>query len=130
MKCLVHVVNDYPVIAWTVATILKSHGFEAAFFTDPLESLQAAAIASPHLLISDITMPQLNGVELAIRIKELCPDCKVLLFSSEPPTHGYLIEALKQGHTFEILIKPVQPADLLDRVESLTHEAGCLHTGV
>ena len=120
VKLSIHVVDDEPVIARTLAAILESQGFAAVSFTNPLKSLEAAAVAAPHLLISDVSMPQMTGVELAIRIKELCPECKVLLFSGQAATANLLDEAAKQGHAFQILRKPIHPADLLAAVKSVS----------
>jgi CheY-like chemotaxis protein len=54
----IFVVDDEPVIASTLATILQMNGFSAKFFTSPLEALNAARSKAPDLLISDVTMPE------------------------------------------------------------------------
>ena len=71
----------------------------------------------PDLLISDVVMPQLSGIDLAIRVKEQCPACKVLLFSGQAQTADLLEVARIQGHDFELLAKPIHPADLLARIK-------------
>ena len=81
----IFVVDDESVIALTLAMILSKKGFEAHAFTLPLEALERAHEIPPNLLISDVVMPLLSGIELAIRIRELCPSCKVLLFPVRPP---------------------------------------------
>ena len=48
---------------------VQMHGFPAKFFTSPLEALAAARAKSPDLLISDVEMPSISGIDLAIRIK-------------------------------------------------------------
>ena len=78
---LVYVVDDEHIIATTLATILIRSGFEAVSFTDPLEALLAAESQTPDLLITDVMMPQLNGVDLGVQFKAIHPKCKVLLFS-------------------------------------------------
>src|ERR1035438_8498528 len=78
----VFVVDDEPLIASTVSMILSSSGFDAAFFTAPLEALQAAQFEAPNLLISDVIMPVLSGFELAIQIKAICPECKILMVTN------------------------------------------------
>jgi CheY-like chemotaxis protein len=109
----VYVVDDEAVIATTLSIILKQSGFNARPFTNPLTALQAAGSEPPNLLLSDVMMPDLSGVELAIRMKTLCPACKVLLFSGQAATTDLLEEARKSGHEFTLLSKPVHPADLL-----------------
>ena len=112
----VFVVDDEPVIASTLAAILQMHGFSAKFFTSPLEALAAARAKSPDLLISDVDMPSISGIELAIRIKALHPTCQVLLFSGQPSTLDLLNSARARGHDFDLLLKPVPPPELLSAI--------------
>ncbi len=88
-------------------------GFSVRFFTHSLEALTAARSEAPDLLISDVKMPDLSGVELAIRMKEQCPTCEVLLFSGHGSTMELLRTAHERGHNFHLLSKQVHPNDLL-----------------
>jgi len=116
----VFVVDDEEVIASTLAMILRAHGgFRARSFTRPLEALAAARLEAPDLLITDVVMPVLSGIELAIQVREHCPDCKVLLFSGQAATANLLEAARANGDDFELLVKPVAPADLLARIQNL-----------
>jgi CheY-like chemotaxis protein len=63
-------------------------------------------------------MPELTGVELAIRIREHCPDCQVLLFSGQAATVDLLAKAREDGHDFVLLSKPIHPGDLLSAIRS------------
>jgi CheY-like chemotaxis protein len=114
----IFVVDDEEVIAATVVAILQMSGFAATSFTDPLQALSRARIESPDLLISDVTMPEMSGVDLAIQIREDCPGCKVLLFSGQAATLDLLGNARDLGHDFRLLLKPVHPADLLCEIRS------------
>ena len=118
-KPLIFVVDDEPIISSTVAMILECKGFDAKPFTNPLEALAAACIMAPDLLLSDVVMPQMSGVDLAIQVKGQCPDCKVLLFSGQAATADMLRGARALGHDFELLTKPVHPADLLKRIQCM-----------
>jgi DNA-binding response OmpR family regulator len=115
----VFVVDDEHVIASTLAAILKLHGYSATSFTSPLEALIAARSRAPDLLISDVAMPALSGVDLAIQIKAQCPKCKILLFSGQATTQDLLEDARSQGNSFELLQKPVHPSEMLCRLEAL-----------
>lgn len=117
----VFVVDDEDVIASTLAMILRSQGgFNARSFTKPHDALDAARLDPPDLLISDVVMPQLSGIELAIQVREHCPDCKVLLFSGQAATFNLLETARTNGYDFDLLEKPVHPSDLLARIRNLT----------
>jgi CheY-like chemotaxis protein len=109
----IFVVDDEPVIATTLAIILQQSGFSTSSFTNPLEALEAANSESPDLLRSDVMMPQLSGIDLAIRMKQKRPQCRILLFSGQAATADLLAEARKSGNDFHILSKPVHPNDLL-----------------
>jgi CheY-like chemotaxis protein len=118
-KPTVFVVDDEPVITSTLTTILNMSGFEATGFTDPLAALEAVNTKHPQILISDVMMPQLNGMELAIRFQQLCPECKIILFSGQAATMDLLDLAREQGHNFHVLPKPIHPKDLLTAIRPL-----------
>jgi CheY-like chemotaxis protein len=90
--------------------------------------LEAVRLDAPDLLITDVVMPLLSGIELAIQVRELCPDCKVLLFSGQAATAHLLDAAGANGHNFELLVKPVHPADLLAKIRSLTEPASAIES--
>jgi len=62
-------------------------------------------------------MPMLNGIELAIQIRHVRPECKVLLFSGQADTQNLLEAAQTRGNHFEVLSKPVHPTDLLKKIK-------------
>lgn len=115
----IFVVDDEKAIAETLAIILGKSGFVATSFTDPLEALEKALVRSPGLLLSDVVMPALSGVDLAVQIKEKCPNCKILLFSGQAETTDLLTAARMQGHDFPLVAKPIHPADLIIRIREL-----------
>jgi DNA-binding NtrC family response regulator len=112
------VVDDERIIAETLTAIIKMQGFSSFSFVNPLDALEAAGDEVPDWLISDVMMPQLSGVELAIRIQERCPRCKILLFSGAADTLDLLKEAREQGHNFQLLPKPVHPSVLLQQISA------------
>jgi DNA-binding NtrC family response regulator len=109
----IFVVDNEPVIASTLAAILQMNGFSAKFFTCPLDALTAARLKAPDLLISDVAMPGICGIELAIQVRAQYPTCNVLLFSGQAATMDLLEDARVQGHDFDLLLKPVPPTELL-----------------
>lgn len=115
----VFVVDDEHVIATTVAMILKTSGFNAKAFFEPREALQAALLAAPDLLISDVVMPGMSGIDLAIEIQKNCPNCSVLLFSGQAATAELLGAANQAGHNFKLLSKPIHPTDLLAAIRHI-----------
>ena len=101
----VFVVDDEGTISSTLAAILRLSGYRAESFTNPLEALSSTMEEPPDLLISDVVMPQMSGVELAIQIRALCPSCKILLFSGQAATADFLTQAREDGHDFNCSAK-------------------------
>jgi CheY-like chemotaxis protein len=112
----VFVVDDEHVIASSLAAILKLHGYSATFFTSPLEALAAARSIAPDLLISEVAMPSISGIDLAIQMRAQYPTCKILLFSGQPATFDLLEDARGKGHDSDLLLKPILPTELLFEV--------------
>lgn len=112
----VFVVDDESIIAKTLGMILTNAGFKAIAFDDPLEALEAAKSTAPNLLITDVVMPQMTGIELAIHFRKTHPECKVLLFSGQASTADLLEEAHSRGYDFDILAKPIHPTDLIAKL--------------
>ncbi len=115
----IFVVDDEPVIAFTLATILESSGYMARSFTDPLEALRAAEVNCPDYLITDVMMPSLNGIDLGFQFKAIYPEVKVLLFSGALSSVHLQEDARRQGHEFEFLSKPVHPKQLLAAIDAM-----------
>jgi DNA-binding NtrC family response regulator len=112
----IFIVDDEPGEASTLAATLKKQGFDATSFPETQQALDAARVGAPDLLISDVRMPFLSGIDLAIQLREHYPNCKVLLFS-EPAAADLLETARANGHAFQLLVKPVQMPDLVRKVQ-------------
>lgn len=117
-KPKVLVADDERVIADTLAIILNQSGFEALAVYSGEKAVEMAKSWRPDMLISDVIMTDLNGIDAAIQIRALLPTCKILLFSGQAATADLLERAQTQGHQFEILAKPVHPQDLLAKLRS------------
>jgi CheY-like chemotaxis protein len=116
VKPKVLVADDERVIADTLAMILNQSGFEAKAVYSGEKALELAPVFNPDMLISDVIMADLNGIDAAIRIRALLPQIKILLFSGQAATADLLEKARAKGYEFEILAKPVHPQDLLSKL--------------
>jgi CheY-like chemotaxis protein len=110
------VVDDHQVIADTLASILQKSGYEATSAYNGEQAVEAARPSSIDVLITDIVMGGMSGIEAAIRILRNRPACKIILFSGQSTTVNLLRESEEQGYHFEILPKPVPPAILLEHL--------------
>lgn len=122
----IFVVDDEAVIANTLSLILTQAGFDARAFSSSIEALMALNEQDPDLLLSDVQMPEMSGVELAIRFRKIRPGCKVLLFSGQAATSDLLADARNQGYNFDLIEKPVHPTDLLAKIRGWAQRKGHL----
>jgi DNA-binding NtrC family response regulator len=124
----IYVVDDERCIADTLAVILRRSGYEATAFYDARSTLAQIELCTPDLVISDVAMPGMNGVDMAVLIRERHPACKVLLFSGQAATLNILEMVGQRGYDFELLAKPIHPTDLLAKVASVGKETGAQAT--
>jgi CheY-like chemotaxis protein len=117
-KRKVLVADDEQVIANTLAIILNQAGFEARAVYSGEAAIEALDSFQPDMLITDVIMTGITGIDAAIAARARLPRCKVLLFSGQAATSGLLDQARLQGHEFEVLAKPVHPTDLLAKLRS------------
>jgi CheY-like chemotaxis protein len=121
---VVLVVDDECTVADTLTEILIRSGYAAITAYDGASALETALMKPPEVLITDVILPGMSGIELAISVRRIFPDCKVLLFSGNAATSALLASATRAGHNFKLLTKPVQPAVML------AHVAACVNPGV
>jgi DNA-binding NtrC family response regulator len=98
------------------------NGFRARSFTCAQEALNAARLQAPDLLISDVLMPDISGIDLAILIAAQCPLCKILLFSGQASITRLTSVARDKGYNFRLVSKPIHPADLLSEIGTLAQQ--------
>jgi CheY-like chemotaxis protein len=110
------VVDDEALIADTIVMILNRNGFEAEAVYSGTQAIESARRNRPELVLSDVLMPLLDGVEAAIQIRELLPDTRIVLFSGQSATVEILARARARGHEFELLPKPIHPTKLIERL--------------
>lgn len=112
---IVLVVDDERIIADTLVAILSHHGLMAMPAYDGPSAFEIAKVIPPDLLLSDVVMPGMSGIDLATMVKRISPSSKVLLFSGQAVTGGLLHHA-GESADFTVLAKPFHPKDLLVRV--------------
>lgn len=116
MTARILIVDDERIIADTLSIIFREAGYEAFTAYNGLIGLDAARTLEPNLVLSDVFMPGLDGVTMAIQILQAQPKVQVLLFSGQADTEDFLHDAEEQGFHFEILQKPIHPDEILRRV--------------
>jgi CheY-like chemotaxis protein len=110
------VVDDEPLMADTLSLILNQKGFEATAVYSGEMALEIAPVLRPNVLIIDVTMEKLNGIEASIRICETLPDCRVILVSGQAVSADMLQQARSDGLIFEFIARPIHPTVFLARL--------------
>ncbi|WP_139488423.1 response regulator [Brevibacillus dissolubilis] len=99
----------------------NTHGFEiVGEASDGEHGLRVIEEHKPHIVISDIKMPFMDGLQMAGAVKETSPDTKVILLTGYEDFH-YAKEAIKIK-AFDYLLKPVDKAILLEKVKQASAE--------
>ncbi|MGA3210441.1 MAG: response regulator [Terriglobales bacterium] len=117
-KAKVLVVDDESAVADSLVAVLKYGGFDATGVYGPLEALEALRSDCPDILLSDVLMPKMSGIELAQAAVTVCPAIRIVLISGQAATTPYLEQARAQGYEFDLLPKPIHPQELLERLRS------------
>jgi len=103
------VVDDEVLIADSLVTILRTSGYEAFAVYSAEQALDWCRECRPDAVISDVIMGPMNGIELAIRLAQSAPECKVLLVSGNVLTASLLLDSEAGGYEFPLLPKPAHP---------------------
>lgn len=111
------VADDEPVITLTIEHILNSQGFEAKGVLSGEDAVALARHFAPDILVSDIRMGELDGMQAAVRVRRISPDCKVVLFSANLLSELQLRKVRLLG--FDFLRKPLHPVGLLAHLRML-----------
>jgi len=107
---LVFVVDDEPLVARMLCTMLARAGCEATAFSSGPAALEALSRTQPQLVLLDLVLPRMDGIEVLRRIRETAPDLPVLMMSGQGTVRA-AVDALKLG-AFDFLEKPVESARL------------------
>jgi CheY-like chemotaxis protein len=99
------VIDDDMAVADTLAMVLNSEGFEARAVYSGEQGVELARRFEFDFLVTGVVMPQMNGIDAAIQIRELLPNCKILLISGSNDASALMQDAQSRGYRFEILAK-------------------------
>jgi CheY-like chemotaxis protein len=80
---------------------------------DGAAALECASKTEPTILLIDVMMPGMNGIDAAKKIRQVHPGIRVICFSGHAASSQLLNEAHAQGHQFEFLSKPIRPEALI-----------------
>jgi CheY-like chemotaxis protein len=119
------VVDDETEIASTLSHILEEEGYQTAAAFDGRTAITLAKSFKPDLLLTDVQMPKVNGIEAAIEITSELPNCRVLLLTgSYALAVEHLRKAKAQGYDFPVMEKPFAPDELISSIKKALRKRG------
>ncbi len=105
------VIDDEPEIVKLMVDILTEAGFETQGHVTPDSALRAIQEWRPHLVLTDIAMPNINGLDVLKKVRTMDPDLPVV-FVSGHVDKTTLLEAMSYG-IYSVIEKPFRPAEIL-----------------
>lgn len=112
------VVDDERLIADTIREILAGAGFEVASAYDGWSALETAVAFRPEYLLSDVSMPKMNGVQLGMALSKIYPGIKILLLSGQAGIADMLREGEREAYDFDLISKPIHPLRLIEIIKA------------
>jgi len=117
-------IDNEPGICRLAEAVLGDGGYRVTAYTRSTEAMAAFAPGRFDLVVTDIKMPGMNGIEVLTRVKELEPDLPVIMITAFA-TVEFSIQALRKG-AYDMLTKPFEPEELLYRVRNALRQTDLL----
>lgn len=123
LKFKIIVVDNEETVADTLKLVLDEFGCDTRVAYTSETGVELLRDFQPDMLITEVIMPGITGIEAALQVLARLPSCKVLLMSADEATGALLDAARAQDHHFEVLVKPFHPEDLLAKIRRVTATA-------
>ena len=111
----IYLVDDDELILAGISTYLRDKHFEVRTFNNGLDFLRALPLAHPSVIILDMHMPLLGGLDIQRKLLEIDNDSPIFFLSGESKSQQ-IIDALKGG-AYEFFLKPVSPKLLFEALQ-------------
>lgn len=118
-------VEDEVLLREGVQEVLEVHGYKVIGAGDGLEALEWLQQVSVSLIISDLVMPNMNGVDFVQKVRLKFPDLPIIVASGSPGTvmKRLGIESIRVPGATACIMKPFKSADLMQLVEQVLADA-------
>ncbi len=104
------ILDDEPKMGRILQRILKREGYEVEFTVDPRDALELLSRQPFHILVTDLKMPTMTGIEVLEQAKALRPECDVIMMTAFASAET-AVESMKKG-AYDYLIKPFANEEL------------------
>ena len=114
-KRRVLIVDDDRDIVTIVSTILGGRGWDIKAAYNGREALEAVTLSKPDIILLDIMMPEMNGIEVLKRIKKIDTDARIIMITAFGDVESYL-DSMELG-AYEYINKPFETDELLEMID-------------
>lgn len=121
MGSMILVVDGERSIAEATAMVLESQGYCALALCSAADALAVLSTIDVSVIVSDVNMPQIDGVDLAMKARELCPRTGILLMSGSETSETIGKRLGCEECPFEVLAKPFGTQQLVEKINSIVH---------
>jgi len=112
-------VEDAPFLRYAFGRLLRMYGFEVREATDGREALDSVNEFQPHLVLTDLMMPVMDGVELIKRLREAPATRNLPIVAITADATELTERQAREAGALDVITKPVDLPSLLDRLRSL-----------
>ena len=112
------VVDDEPTIAEVVSRYLERAGYRTRIAADGVQAIEAAADQRPDLVVLDLMLPRIDGLEVMRRLREQDPDRIAVILLTAKGEESDRVIGLRLGAD-DYVVKPFSPAELVARVDAV-----------
>jgi two-component system response regulator FlrC len=121
MESMILVVDDERSIANAAALVLENEGYCVLPLYCASDALALLSKLDVAVILSDVNMSEMDGMELAVRVRELCPRTGILLMSGDETTEIIRRREGCEGCAFEIMAKPFDARQLITKIKGLVY---------
>ena len=126
MNARVLVVDDDTALAEMIGIVLRSEGFEPSFCGDGAQAVAAFQSTRPDLVLLDLMLPGMDGIEICARIREESGVPIIMLTAKSDTTD--VVKGLESGAD-DYIVKPFNPKELVARIRTRLRPASTAATG-
>jgi DNA-binding response OmpR family regulator len=113
------VIDDEKNVTDTLVLILKHAGHDVRCAYSSEAALIVFDSFAPDCAICDLILAGANGIDLCASLSAAHPHCRILLSSGQSESSQVVQDARARGFTWELLVKPQEPAELLKKLALL-----------
>ena len=120
MKKRVLVVDDDRLVADTLCLIYQANGFDSEARYSAADGFERARSFAPNLMLCDVTMPEISGLELVESMQTYLPETRLLMLTANASNAAMVrAHARRASRPVKLLSKPCRPDDLLRESRAL-----------